>query len=39
MTEAQRLVPGDPVTDLNVRIGIIGQRQEELAQIVGKLGD
>jgi ABC-type transporter Mla subunit MlaD len=39
MTEAQRLVPGDPVTDLNARIGIIGQRQEELAQLVGKLDD
>ena len=39
MTEAQRLVPGDPVTDLNVRLGILGQRQEELAQVVGKLDD
>ena len=37
MTEAQRLIPDDPVADLNVRIGIIGQRQEELAQVVGKL--
>lgn len=38
MTETQRLIPGDPVTDLNARIGIIGQRQEELAQAVEKLG-
>ena len=37
MTEAQRRIPDDPVTDLNARIGIIGQRQEELAQVVGKL--
>jgi hypothetical protein len=39
MTEAQRLVPGDLVADLHARIGIIGQRQEELAQVVGKLDD
>lgn len=39
MTEVQRLVPDDPVADLNARIGIIGQRQEELAQVVQQLGD
>ena len=39
MTEAQRLVPSDPVADLTAQIGIIGQRQEELAQAVEKLDD
>jgi hypothetical protein len=39
MTEEQRLMAGDPVANLNARIGIIGQRQEELAQVVGKLDD
>ena len=38
MTEAQHLIPGDPVADMNARIGVIGQRQEELAQAVGQLG-
>jgi hypothetical protein len=37
MTGAQRLIPNDPMADLNARIGIIGQRQEELPQVVGKL--
>lgn len=39
MTEARRLAPDDRVADLTARIGIIGQRQEELAQAVGKLDD
>ncbi|MBV9095284.1 MAG: hypothetical protein JO132_15630 [Streptosporangiaceae bacterium] len=37
MAEARRLVSGGPVADLTARIGIIGQRQEELAEVVGKL--
>ena len=39
MTKAQRLAPEDPMADLTTRIGIIGQRQDELAQVVGKLDD
>lgn len=37
MTQAQRPASGDPVVDLNAQIGIISQRQDELAQVVEKL--
>ena len=38
MNEPQSLAPPSPVAGLNARIGLIGQRQEQLAQVVAELG-
>jgi hypothetical protein len=38
MNETRPLSPASPVEGLNAQIGIIGQRQEQLAQVVAELG-
>jgi hypothetical protein len=38
MNEPQPLAPPSRVAGLNARIGLIGQRQEQLAQVVAELG-
>ena len=38
MNEPQPLAPPSPVAGLNAQIGLIGQRQEQLAHVVAELG-
>jgi hypothetical protein len=38
MNEPQPLAPPSPVAGLNAQIGLIGQRQEQLARVVAELG-
>ena len=38
MNEPRPLAPPSPVAGLNAQIGLIGQRQEQLAHVVAELG-